>query len=45
MTEAGNFYISKKNGDKVLAHAFSFVEDPENYEELARFIFSYFPSG
>lgn len=45
MTEAGNFYIAKSNGDKVLAHAFSFVEDPEKYESLARLIFAYFPSG
>lgn len=25
MTEAGNFYIAKDSGDKVLAHVFSFV--------------------
>jgi hypothetical protein len=36
MTEAGNYYVLKSNGDRVLAHCFSNVENPTLYEPLVR---------
>ncbi len=39
MTEAGNYYVLKSNGDRVLAHCFSNVENPTLYEPLVRMVY------
>jgi hypothetical protein len=36
MTEAGNYYVLKSNGEKILAHCFANVANPTVYEPMVR---------
>ena len=44
-TEAGNYFVIKSNGEKVLAHCIGNFKNPKNYDFLIRFLGRLFPSG
>lgn len=37
ITEAGNYFTLKSNGEKVLVHCFAYVSNPTVYEPLVKF--------